>query len=147
MTEVAPMVELQGQDGIPQALYLGEQLYAELEGAPPPLEAPGSSMMSPCCSTRRRSRPSRRSPRWGSSPRGPRAHVVRHLGIVELDAVDPHDVRVGRHMDAGLDALAGPVWYMNQSLPSVRTDVTVVSSPYPCSARYAVAVSTTARRS
>ena len=51
--------------------------------------------------------------------RRPRAHVVRHLRIVDLDAVDPHDVRVGRHMDIGIHAPIVAVWYLNWI--SVRT--------------------------
>ena len=38
---VTARVAPDGLRAVFQALYLGEQLYAELEGAPPPLEAPG----------------------------------------------------------------------------------------------------------
>jgi hypothetical protein len=39
---------------------------------------------------------------------------IDHRGF-ELDAVDPHDVRVGRHMDIGIHAPAVAVWYMNDN--------------------------------
>jgi hypothetical protein len=44
---------------------------------------------------------------------------IDHRGF-ELGAVDPHDVRVGRHMDIGIHAPAVAVWYLNGCSQDVR---------------------------